>query len=68
MKEVIYAKAYGDDDYIHCCRYEKTFEYLPDNPSIDDNHKGGHFEVIIFTTKKFDGRVRITIESVEESE
>jgi len=66
MKEEIIAESDGED-YIHCCRYEQTFYYDKDSPSLFDNHKGGHFEVTLFTTKQFPAgaKVKITIETVE---
>jgi len=66
MKEEIIAVCDGED-YIHCCRYEQTFTYDENNPSIFDDHKGGHFEITIFTLKQFSigTKVKITIEEIE---
>lgn len=74
MKEEIIMQAHDkdatqeqmeEDAYIHCCRYEETFEYDEDNPSLWADHKGGHFEVILFTTKLLKGKVRLTLEEIE---
>lgn len=66
MKEIIVADCDGDD-YIHCCRYEQNFDYAEGLPSIFKDHNGGHFTVTLFTSKKFpQGRVRITIETIDE--
>lgn len=63
-KEEIIAEADGSD-YVRCCRFEQGFAYAEDSPSRFEDHNGGHFEVTIFTTKRFEGKVKITIESLE---
>ena len=67
MKEVIIAECDGSN-YIHCCRYEQTFDYVKgENKDIWKKGCGDHFEVIIFTSKLFpQGKVKITIETVKE--
>jgi len=73
MRETIVAECDGSD-YIHCCRYEQSFDYVEDNPCIwteeGDTHKGGHFEVTIFTSKQFPvgTKVKITIETLEKKQ
>ena len=69
MKEEIIAECDGSD-YIKCCRYEQSFEYLEGqgNKSLYPNHDGSHFGAIIFTSKKFpQGKVKITIETIEKA-
>ena len=64
-KEIIIAETDCDDDpYIHCCMYEKHYEYT-DAESLFEDHKADHFMVILFTKNNFQGKVKITIEEIE---
>ena len=71
MKEVIYLDAgrHDDDPYVHCCMYEKEYEYEGDIVNIfgeEDKHRADHFMVILFTKNNFSGKVKMTLESIED--
>lgn len=67
LKEVIILDAgYKDDDpYVHCCMNEKHYEYI-EAESMYEDHKADHFMVVLFTKNNFHGKVRMTLESIEE--
>jgi len=69
VKEVIILDAGGfdPDPYIHASMYENEFDYV-DGETLYDDSRANHYMVILFTKNNFHGKVRMTLESMEDEE